>query len=333
MGPSKKRHHRDSAGEIALPIGGQILHVVTMRDAIWFFKKDGAYRTVLPDQIDPARQTDGLPVQNTWDTTMAASNVLVARMLLQPADMLRQIFTSAEDDPFDLKELLFDITRSLLKGREIGNRLGEQIRKAKIVAATKTPRSFPTVEIHSEGALQGDVDAALGYFKRVAQVALNIPHYLLGTTHRGQMAHTKAKAEMEARYGASDPIVETFNEFNADIERLREVRNAIEHPKPGFRVRVSDWMLGADGKPTPPTIHHEQNGTTATYPVADFLSNTFGAVFNFTEELFLACVDKQEAGGGFKYHIAEIDPIDPACPIQYLCRLGWRDGKGPAPAP
>lgn len=329
MEPIKKRHHRDNAGHLSLPMGGQILHIVTMRDSMWFFKKDGAYRTVLPDQIDPARQNDSLPVQNTWDTTMAASDFLVARMLLQPVDMLRQIFTRTEDEPFDLKELLFDITRSLQKGYEVGNRLGEQIRKAQIVATTKTAGSFPAVEIHSEGSLQGDVDAALGYFKRVAQVALNIPHYLLGTTLRGKMAHTQAKAEMEARYGANDPIVETFNAFHAEIERLREVRNATEHPKPGLRVRVSDWMLGADGKPTPPTIHHEQNGTTASYPVADFLGDTFGAVFNFTEELFLACVDKLEAGGVFKYYIEEIDPIDSTCPIRYRCHLGWKDGKGP----
>ena len=321
-------HPRDGAGSVTLSKGtGPLVRLVAMDDEMWGFKQDGLHRIIPPDVVDPKRLNASLPTQTSFDTEFGASDPTVARLFLQPTDMLHVVFSDQSREPKGLRRALFELCSSVKSAAKAYDGLSSRLRATKIEAVDHKPGAFRTVEVTRAGTLLPEVEALLGHLKRSIQATINLPSFLLGTQFTGKPNVDGVRKELTARYGSADGLVLLFDEVRDELVRMIDVRNGSEHPRTGYRTTVTDWHLGAEGKPVEPTLHFEREGAAVRLPLNQFLIDSISIVVEFAEQLFLWCMDKQECPG-VRCGIEEINDIDPTCPIRYRAVLYL---KPPAP--
>ena len=312
-------HERDQAGSLHFANGsGQIKAMISMPDALWVFKRDGAYRTTLPDQIDPGRTNPNLPVQKHWYPELGTADPCVARLFIQPMQMLHELDARDLDEPKGFKNMLLETCKTM---QAVGKRLdGFSAIMATLTVAEdqKQHGSFPAVEIPGVAQTSAVVEEVLGNLKRVSQAALNCPHYLLGTTYWGNPNFDKAHKELKDKYGESEGIARIIAIHRDALVEMIDMRNAIEHPREGQRVSITEVRIGASGKLEEPKIIFEHKGITKEFSMLGYLYDVAARVFNLTEELFVCCVEQKEIGC-FPFVVVEIkqDKIDAECPTKY----------------
>jgi len=214
--------------------------------------------------------------------------------------------------------LLFDICRTMIV---VARRLDEFVGtmgKMTITEGAQSRGSFQSVEIPGLAEVRAVNDEILGNLKRVSQMALNIPHYLLGTALVGNPSFDKVHKELVDKYGINDVIVKTVAVHRDALVGMIDMRNAIEHPREGQRLTITEMRLGAAGQLEEPKLVFEHKGSTKEFLMVAYLQEMAARVFNLCEELFVSSVEKWSLAGCV-YVVAELEPdkIDPECPMKY----------------
>lgn len=314
-------HVRDQAGSLSFPNGsGPIREMISMPDGLWIFKRDGAYKTTLPDLVDPGRTNPSLPVQKHWYPELGTSDPIVARLFIQPMKMLHELDPRDKDEPPGFKTKLLESCRTMQVVARRLEAFSAMMAKQTVAEDPRGRSSFPAVEIPGDAQVNAVVDEVLGNLKRVSQAALNIPHHLLGISHVGNPNFDKVQRELSEKYGEEDNIARIIGIHRDALVEMVEMRNAIEHPKDGQRLTVTEMRLGASGVPEDPKLIFDHKGTTKEFPMLDYLQEVAARVFNLSEEIFICCIEKRDMLEWCPYIVCEIEAnqIDVDCPMKYV---------------
>jgi hypothetical protein len=131
------------------------------------------------------------------------------------------------------------------------------------------------------------------------------------------------------RYGAAAPFARYMGEIGKTLLFMRDLRNMVEHPKPGLRARVFDFRQVETGEILVPSVEFEGSpyGTlpNALHTIMSLLTE---GIASMTEHLVVhLCNANVKPFGGLDVRVAELPTEERgSCNVRFAY-AGYRDGK------
>ena len=302
----------------------RIVEMLSRRDGMYVISLNRIIRINLPDDADPQLQYADAPTTQTGILNKGSRNPLVARTILQANDFSKWISDkekqqSVQDIAWEVMFALLAFDRSLnwLKASidKQQNEIAENIEK---YVTGPSPHALPIVE---------DLETEFRSAIFIAKHALNsiselFPAFFDIDVGRGR--YDRILLWAEEKFGKNEPLCLMLRSDQNWIYLWTEVRNAFEHPRPDYYVRINNFLLLPNRQPQLPTwqLKHSkldnfrpQNMVTALEFYRDNILTFFeNLILELTDKAFklpmpVGVIDKDESGR------------DPDCPKRYELTL------------
>lgn len=239
---------------------GNLSTMIPSGDAMLVVMRKAIYTLLLADTIDPKRTNPNIRHSKQKLLSLGSDDALVGRTLLQANALLDG--SSPVGQRVNTNQGI-DISLSLLKElvplEESAKRY--QAKEENIQASyggklakdgTLSLPSISTVVHETQQFIRG-VDNAIRHLIEIVQ--LFYP----------DIANTNWVSQLKNKFVVEGRNKDGSNEFVEALSRwtwlIRNLRNAIEHPKPDDFVKINDYTLVADGVIKPPTIVYTNKNT------------------------------------------------------------------------
>jgi hypothetical protein len=144
----------------------------------------------------------------------------------------------------------------------------------------------------------------------------------------GRGRYDKILSRAESRFGNSEPLSLMLRSDQKWIHLWTEVRNAFEHPRPDYYVRINNFLLLANRQPQLPTwqLKHPQLDNFRPQNMVTALTFYRDNILTFFENLLLELTDKVIPS---PVEVIDKDKSgrDPDCPKRYELRLTRSDSS------
>ena len=239
------RKRRDSAFTANLGIGAEdkIVQMISRRDGLYAISLESIIRLNLPDDLDPNLEHDDAPVIQTLVLNKGSRSALVARTIIQAQDFSQ--FLPDEERRKKIADIAWEVMLSLLALNGIVSGLETSIdsKKAEISAdfshyvVGSSPPPPPIVE-----GLEVEFRSAV----LIANHALNsmselFQIYFEDTFKRG--AFDRIIRWSGQKFGKDDVLTKMLEADHRWINLWGEVRNAFEHPRDDYYVKINNFRL------------------------------------------------------------------------------------------
>lgn len=251
--PEKKRpidRMRESAGsmEVGTPEEGPITGFYKIGDKLLIIKKFAVYEFFFADEIDPKRKNPAIPNTQQRLLGIGSDSILLGRTLLAADALLKGSFLPGIDILAGRK-LALQIAKDVSAMDAVFNRLIERHKKIEQeLKGSKLTAGFAVPTIDN---LEADIKAFIQRADHLVATMLEITRLFYGK----KVKHADALKDVVANQHKDD--IE-FNAFATDIapvlRRVRDFRNAVEHPKGQENVLIQNFKLGSDGKLSLPSL-------------------------------------------------------------------------------
>jgi len=316
------KRRRDGAFSIELGIdaGDKIIEMISRRDGLYNVSLDKIIRVNLPNDIDPTMQHKDAPVAQTLVINKGSRSSIVARTILQAKDFSQFLSDQKQREP--MQNIAWEVMFSLLAMDQILNGLRKSIAAKKAEIAASHPKyvlgSSPPPPPIVEG-LEIDFRSVV----LIANHALNSISELFPTFF-----------EMKFKRGAFDQIItwsaQTFGKEDILTKMLEgdhrwinawgEVRNAFEHPRDDYYVKINNFRLLPSREIQHPTwqLKHSKPDFFRPQNLIEQLDIHQANILGLFENMLVVLVDKSMK---LPMPIALIDKEEkdrnPECPKRY----------------
>jgi hypothetical protein len=305
---------RDIGGVIEITEGsGPIRSMISTGDLLEIYKVDKTFRVQTPETIDPKRTNPNAPFTLSTVQDVGTSNRIVARVLLQCADMLNMFFATQEQltairkQLHQCKELLLRAEASTTQVSSKIKAIEEQMRLAGPPEARRVVKT-PHVE-----SLEADCGNFLVEINRAIRAISGLPSLFI-PLERADNNFDHLGQRLTEKIGANEAVTKFVTSNAGNVRHLVEMRNYLEHPN-GRRTVVNNFKLLPDGKLSTPTWH--LSGEAPVEIVAD-MAAMIDLLVSVSEEMLIHLV-MYSGRERFVYSVEEIaeDQMDRDFPVKY----------------
>jgi hypothetical protein len=249
------KDRRDGAVFATLGIGtdDRIVAMISRRDGLYTVSLDKIIRVNLPNDIDPEMKHDDAPIAQTLVTTKGSRNPIVARTILQTEDFLQ--FIPGEERQRRVQDIAWEVMTSLLSVSSLVNGLRDAIdsKRDEILpdysryASGPSPPPTPIVE-NLELDFRSTILLANHTLNSISEL---FPAFFTQDFKRGSFDRIAKWAS--STFGKADPLAQMLRADEVWINIWGEIRNAFEHPKDNYYMRVNNFRLLANREIQLPT--------------------------------------------------------------------------------
>jgi hypothetical protein len=290
------RHRRDSAfyADLGIESGDKIISMISRRDGLYAISLDKILRVNLPDDIDPEMEHDDAPIAQTLIAAKGSRSPIIARTILQAKDFSQ--FVPNQERQRRVQDIAWEVMISLLAIERLVNGLraaidakrDEILPNYSIYAVGSSPPPVPIVE-----SLEIDFRSAVLLANHLLNsISELFPAFFEMDFKRGSFDRITKWATRT--FGEADPLVRMLRADEVWINIWGEVRNAFEHPKDDYYVKVNNFRLLANREIQLPTWQLKNSKFDLFRPQAlidtlEFLEKNILGLF---ENLLVALTEK-----------------------------------------
>lgn len=152
--------------------------------------------------------------------------------------------------------IVIEISSYLIEALDSLNKIKDEINHEIVTFSNKNPEfaTIPSVKYITQ-----NIEATIHKLDRVAQKIINLTKCIDNIPSSKSKPFTSLMSECEIKYGHESILRFHLEKVGIACDRIRNLRNCIEHPKPGFNVRVENYSI-SNGNLIPPNIIIEMNG-------------------------------------------------------------------------
>jgi hypothetical protein len=316
------RRRRDGAlhANLGIEAGDKIVSMISRRDGLYAISLDRTIRVNLPNDIDPEMEHDDAPIAQTLIATKGSRSPIVARTILQAKDFSQ--FIPDQERQHRIQDIAWEVMTSLLAVERlvtglrtaIDTKRDEILPNYSIYAAGSSPPPAPIVE-NLEIDFRSVVLLANHILNSISEL---FPAFFDVGIKRGSFDRI-AKWSADT-FGECDPLAQMVQADEVWINIWGEIRNAFEHPKDNYYVKVNNFRLLANREIQLPTCQLKNDKFDLFRPQAliesvEFLQKNILGLF---ENLLVALTERVLASSSLIGLIdKEEQDRDPDCPKRY----------------
>jgi hypothetical protein len=305
------RRRRDSAlyADLGIEAGDRIVSMISRRDGLYAISLDKTIRVNFPNDIDPEMEHDDVPIAQTLIAARGSRSPIVARTILQARDFSQ--FIPHEERQRRVQDIAWEVMASLLAVERLvkGLRAAIDVKRDEILpnysiyAVGSSPPPVPIVE-----SLEIDFRSIVLLANHILNsISELFPAFFEMDFKRGsfdRIAKWAAKT-----FGEADPLTQMLRADEVWINIWGEIRNAFEHPKNDYYVKVNNFRLLANREIQLPTWQLKNDKFDLFRPQAlidtlEFLEKNMLGLFEnllvsltekiLTSSLVIGLIDKEE---------------------------------------
>jgi hypothetical protein len=325
---SEERRRRDAAFSIDVGLGieEKISFLISRKDGLYAIGLDKIIRINLPDDFDPQLIHEGAPVTKTLFLAQGSRNPLVARTILQVEDLSN--FVGSDTRQSSIRDIAWEVMMSLVG-------LDRIIRRINNAIDIKKQEILPDYEKYTTGfspppvPIIDDLEVEFRSAALIANHAVNTISELFSTFFeqdfkRGRF--DKILSWSMKRFGADDLLPAMLKRDHIWIECWSEIRNAIEHPREDYFLRINNFRLMPDRQiqlPTWQLKHPKFSDLFKPQQLLETIETHRNNILGFFENIFILLLEKT-LNLKTPISIIDIDENDrnPDCPKRYEIGLG-----------
>jgi len=265
---------------------GDMSAIVNLGDSLLCVKRKGVYIIRLADEIDPKRTNPNIPDIQQKVLTYGSDEPFVARTLLQADELFKGNFLSKNFNTLKGVNISWSLAKEIASLHEIN------------VAFTK-------VEGLKNSSFKGKTEADLSLHipsisnveQQTKQFIINADHAVKHIMELAQLFYPSISndkwslhlyEELKKQNGAKDPATLFVESMQLWVWLIRNLRNAVEHPKQNDKVEISDYKLTEKGIIMSPSIQYNNKDTPLSeIPITKFMTDTVEGI-QIRFELLLA---------------------------------------------
>jgi hypothetical protein len=249
----RRRRHNAAFANLGIEAKDRLVSMISRRDGLYAISLNKIIRVNLPNDVDPEMEQDDAPITQTLITANGSRSPIVARTILQAKDFSQ--FIPHGEPQRRVQDIAWEVMASLLAiGRlvdalrsTIDAKQDEILPNYSRYAAGSSPPPVPIVE-----SLEIDFRSIILLTNHTLNsISELFPAYFEANFKRGSFDRI---AKWAARtFGEADPLTQMLRADEIWINIWGEVRNAFEHPKDNYYVRVNNFRLLANRQIQLPT--------------------------------------------------------------------------------
>jgi hypothetical protein len=286
----------------------------------------GVYAIQLADQTDPGRTNPG--IRNSMQRLLAigADDMIVSRILLTAERLCKPAYLGHTFPEKRAVALAWQQTKDVAAMAKMATDFEND--QNKIMAAydgkriTPSQITLPTMEDaeHRFDAFAQKLGHAVNTLKEIARL------FYPNLAAKWIDALTKLAAD---RYGEDAAFTKYFREVGKTLLFMRDLRNMVEHPKPGIQAKIFDFRQLATGQILVPSVEFE-GSPYGTLPNALPLMMALltEGITSMTEQLIgHMCNSNLIPFAGFDIRVITLQPEECGKSSVRLVYGGYRDGQ------
>jgi hypothetical protein len=290
----KQRRANAFSATVAIDPNDRIVEMLSRRDGMYVITLDKIIRINLPDDVDAQLEYADAPITQTGILNKGSRNALVARTILQANDFSKWIPDKEKQQR--VQDIAWEVMFSLLAFDRILNWLKSSIDERQNEIAKNlekhvtgpSPHALPIVE---------DLETEFRSAIFIAKHALNSISELfpaLFDVDVGRGRYDQILLWAEKRFGKDEPLCLMLRADQNWIYLWTELRNAFEHPRPDYYVRVNNFLLLPSRQPQLPTwqLKHAKLDNFRPQNMVTALEFYRNNILTFFENLLLELTDK-----------------------------------------
>jgi hypothetical protein len=332
MGEPPKRpidRRRDAAVSLAIDSPDDQTQVVATFEIdarLCMVTQKGVYAAQLADQTDPKRSNPAVRDSMQRLLKIGAEDVIVSRILLTGERLFKAAWLGPDFDEKRALSLAWRQTKDVAALAKMAAALEQD--QQEIVAGYDQNRvaaaqiTLPTIEdvehrFHAFAQKLGHAVNTLGELVRLFYPELS-----------GKWIDNLTRLAAD-RYGADSPFARYMGDVGKTLLFMRDLRNMVEHPKPGFGARVFDFRLMTSAQILVPSVEFEGSPYGTLPNALNVMMNLLTeGIRSMTEELIgLLCSVNLKSLAGFEIKLMRLAPEKCGDSHVRLVYGGERDGK------
>jgi hypothetical protein len=302
------------------------VEAISRRDGLYFITLNKIIRVNLPDDLDPELDHPDAPTTQTLIVARGSRSPIIARTILQARD-----FTHLHADPkikAGIEDVAWEVMQSLLAFKRIVDSLDKSIETTtkeiepefeKYISGTSPP-PLPMID-----GIESDFRSAV----LTANQSLNAVSELFRLLFANDFGNFRPGrfdtiiSWSRRTFGSEDLLTKTLEGDHRWINLWREVRNALEHPRDDYFVKINNFRLLANREIQLPTwqLKHPSLDVYRPQNMIEGLRIHQNNILGFFENLLLLLTDKS-IQLPFPLEVIDGDEKgrDPNCPKRYQIR-------------
>lgn len=311
--------------KVGSPDDGKITEMVSLGDRMLIVMERAIHVMKLADTIDPHRTNISIPNTQQKLLNRGATDPIVAKTFLTAHALFKKCHLGND----------FDEERGLMLALDL---LKDTVAMADMLSATQDAQDAAVASFEKGTAAGrnltlpaiGDAEARCDAFAQKVGHAVDIlrdmARLFYGEALKSKWIDSLVEITKE-RYGSEDPFAKYIEAARPFLLLLREMRNMIEHAKPDWHIKVSDFRLLPNGQVMVPSVEIVRPGQEASQgALTSLMSQVIDDVANVAE-LFMAylCNAHVKPFPPFPIQVLELPPeqrSNPLVRMSYGCIQG-----------
>ena len=315
------KRRRDGAlrANLGIDVDDRIDSMISRQDGLYAVSLEKIIRVNLPNDIDPEMEHEDAPIAQTLAATKGARSPIVARTILQAQDFSQ--FLADQVSQRQMQDIAWEVMLSLLSIERLVTGL-----RASIDA--KCAEILPNYSIYSEGSspppapIVQDLEIDFRSIVLLANHTLNSISELFSALFKIDIkrgAFDRIAKWATKTFGDNDPLARMLQADEKWINIWGEVRNAFEHPKDNYYVRVNNFRLLANRQIQLPTwqLKHPNLDLFRPQALIDTLELLENNILGLFENLLVCLTERTSDLSQFNLIDRDEQARDPNRPKRY----------------
>jgi hypothetical protein len=301
-----------------------IRKMFSVSDGLYVITDRGIYLMQLADDIDPGRTNIDVPDVHKKVLGHGFESDIVGRILITSLELLDEEHLIEEFPCRESRTRMFNITRFVVEMGEMSGKLQSEVDacvNGGLPSNNRRSIRIPTI-VNLDTCIEtfiGKADDVRGEI-----IALLRSFYDGGADKK---VFENIRNSIVARHGEASALGKVLELATPLLVRIRNYRNAMEHPSESMRLQIVDFNLRPDGIVEPPTIEVIHAETPQPrIRACDFMRQMVDALVDMTESLVLhLCAQNLRTSEGFEIGIGELPQETrehKASRFSYVIRIG-----------
>lgn len=320
----KRRRARSISAELGINADDRVMAMLSRQDGMYIVSLEKILQVSLPEELDPDADHPDAPIAQSAVLNIGSRNPIVARTVLQAQDFTQ--FLAQNEQKQKVNDIAWEVMHSLLALDRIVKWLKTTVQQLKeeisadLQKYTDGPSPFPL-------PIVDDLETQFRSAIFMGKHALNSISELFPTLFKGDFTrgrYDKIVTWSNATFGQKAPLARMLTADHQWIFLWTEVRNALEHPKAGYYVRINNFRLLASREPQLPTwqLKHPTLDNYRPQNMVDALPLFQENILTFFENLLLELVLRSRSHPiPIQVIDREVEGRDPDCPKRYMATI------------
>jgi hypothetical protein len=290
----KRRRANAFSATVGIDPDDRIVEMLSRRDGMYVVSLNKIIRINLPDDADPQLEYADAPITQTGVLNKGSRNPLVARTILQAYDFSKWI--SDKEKQQRVQDIAWEVMFALLAFDRILNWLKKSIYERQDEIADNIEKYVTGLSPHALPIVE-DLETEFRSAIFIAKHALNSVSELfpaLFDVDVGRGRYDRIISWAEEKFGRNEPLCLMLRADQNWIYLWTELRNAFEHPRPDYYVRINNFLLLPSRQPQLPTwqLKHPKLDNFRPQNMVTALEFYRDNILTFFENLLLQLTDK-----------------------------------------